>query len=393
MPSIRKKASRHDTRIHNTRLVLRTVYEAGEISRADVARRTHLTRPTVSDSVLRLMEEGLVQEVGLGPSTGGKQPTLLRVPDNARCLIGIDLTGDSFSGALLNLRGKIMRKAEIPVNGNNGEGALQAVYSLLDELSASTPNPLLGIGISTPGLVDLHAGTVLEAVNLGWENLPLKELLGSRYSVPVFVTNDSQSAALAEYTFGEHEGLLNLVMLNVGRGIGAGIVLNGDLFYGDGFGAGEIGHVVVSAGEQLCTCGNRGCLEAVASTRAILSRAGEIASERAEGAQPPLESWQELVEAYRSGSPAAVKAVREAAHYIAAAVANLAGALNIEHNYISGAVTALGEPLLCEVKAELQHRMLPSLAQRTAIQYATLADSIGIKGSSAMVMKQLLGIF
>ncbi|MCA9972221.1 MAG: ROK family transcriptional regulator, partial [Anaerolineales bacterium] len=241
-----KKATRQQTKSHNTRLILKTIYEQGNVSRADLARLTRLTRPTVSSIVAELMARGLVAETGQGPSAGGKRPTWLDIVDDAQQLICIDLGSQLFRGAVVNLRGDIVARQSFARDDQTGDEAVALVYRLLDALAADATAPLLGIGVGTPGLVDPQHGVVKQAVNLGWSDLHLGELLQARYDTAVYVANDSHLAALAEYTYGPPRHSQHLILIKVGQGIGAGIVVNGQLLVGDGFGAGEIGHVVVA---------------------------------------------------------------------------------------------------------------------------------------------------
>ena len=159
-----QKATRKQTRVHNSNLVLRTIYVRGQISRADIARETRLTRPTVSAMVTDLMGKGLIEEVGRGPSAGGKRPILLSVVDDSYHLIGIDLASDEFRGAVVNLRGKVRHRVHLPLLDRDGDVALSLVYELSDELIEATNSPLLGIGIGTPGLMDPIHGVVRQAV-------------------------------------------------------------------------------------------------------------------------------------------------------------------------------------------------------------------------------------
>ena len=194
-----KKATREHTKLHNWRLVLRTIYQAGKISRAELARETHLTKTTVSNIVSDLLKENLVAEVGLGPSVGGKPPMLLAVVDNSRQLIGLDLANSEFRGSVLDLRGNILHRAKLPVPTQDGRFMLELVYELVDILLPKVTRPLLGIGIGSPGLMDAPSGVVRQAINLDWLNLPLRDLLQEKYNVPVYLANDSHTAALAEY--------------------------------------------------------------------------------------------------------------------------------------------------------------------------------------------------
>jgi N-acetylglucosamine repressor len=391
------KATHAQTRQHNQRLVLRTVYDFGPISRAEVARSTGLTRTTVGDVVGELLDEGMVEEVGRGPSTGGKTPILLSIVGDARQVIGLDLGESVFSGALVNLRGEVRRVVEQPVDGRNGDAALDLVFGLVDELLSESTSTPLGIGVGTPGLVDTRTGTIRWAVNLDWQDLPLGGLLHERYGLPSNVANDSQAAALAEYTFGsERDRVPNLVTIKVGRGIGAGLVLNGSLFQGDGFGAGEIGHVAVVDDGAACRCGRFGCLETVASSRAIAARAAELAAELgtplvALAAKGEL-SMDDLVRAWLDGDPAARQAALEAARFLGRAIAGLIGVLNVGRVVLDGPVTGFGEEWLAAVADEARRRSLTLLSGDTQIEFGRLTEDVVVVGASALLITRELGL-
>ena len=390
------KATHRQTREHNHRHDLRAVYEFGPISRAEVARSTGLTRTTVSDVVTDLLDDGMVEEVGRGPSSGGKAPILLSIIGDARQVIGLDLGEAVFSGALVNLHGEVRRVVELPVDGRDGDEALALVFRLVDELLADAAVSPLGIGVGTPGLVDARTGTILWAVNLQWQDLPLGGLLAERYGLPTNVANDSQAAALAEYTFGgDGPRQANLVTIKIGRGIGAGLVLNGTLFQGDGFGAGEIGHVAVVDDGAACRCGGFGCLETVASSRAIAARAAviavELGSAPASGATEEL-AFEAVLAAYRAGDPAARTAALEAARYIGRAVAGLIGALNIGRIVLDGPVTAFGDEWLATVRDEAGRRAFGLLGRDTEIVVGRLAPNVVVLGASALLITRELGL-
>jgi N-acetylglucosamine repressor len=393
------KATHAQTRQHNHRLVLRTVYDFGPISRAEVARSTGLTRTTVGDVVGDLLDEGMVEEVGRGPSTGGKSPILLSIVGDARQVIGLDLGESVFSGALVNLRGEVRRVVELPVEGRNGDAALDLVFRLVDELLNESTTAPLGIGVGTPGLVDTRTGTIRWAVNLDWQDLPLGGLLHERYGLPSNVANDSQAAALAEYTFGaEGHGrrIPNLVTIKLGRGIGAGLVLNGSLFQGDGFGAGEIGHVAVVDDGAACRCGRFGCLETVASSRAIAARAAELAREldtplAAKAADGELDI-DALVRAYLDGDAAARTAALEAARALGRAIAGLIGVLNVSRIVLDGPVTGFGDEWLAAVADEARRRSLGLLSADTEIVFGRLTENVVVLGASALLITRELGL-
>ncbi len=391
-----EKATRRHTRDHNSRLVLRTIFNSGRVSRADIARHTGLTRPTVSTIVSDLLESELVVETGQGPSAGGKRPTLLSVNSDARHLLALDLSGDEFRALALNLNGEIEARAGLPTHGARGDEALRIVFRLAEDILAQTDSPLLGLAVATPGLVDPDNGIVLRAVNPGWVNLPLRDLLEDRFGIPVHVANDSHMAALAEFTHGDALDSDNLIVIRIGRGIGAGIILGGRPFYGDGFGAGEIGHVVVNPGGDLCTCGNRGCLETTSSIRAILARAAAVDCPESPLSGSGAPTWLHFHEAVLAHDPAAVDIAVDAGRYLGAAAASLVGAFNIRNMVLAGRPVDLDGVFLDAMVAEMHQRVLPAMAQATNVRFSSLgvhkAADIVMLGCSALLLNRELGI-
>jgi len=394
-----RKATREQTRVHNSRLILRTIYQQQEISRADVARQTRLTRTTVSDVVADLMAQGMVEEVGYGPSAGGKPPILLSVIPDSRHLIGLDLASDEFRGAVINLRGQVQQQIAVPLHDQDGEVALALLYEIVERLVAATDSQLLGIGIGSPGLMDASNGIVRRSVNLDWHDLPLRSLLEERFDLPVYVANDSQVAALGEYTFGKGPGAENLVVIKVGHGVGAGIVLNGRLFHGETFGAGEIGHVAVVENGERCRCGNWGCLETVASVRAFVAQARAVADADPESSLHQfVDSSDEITveticQALEAGDEQVRQLIRQLGRYLGIAAANVVGLLSARRIVIAGGVACLGDALLDAVQQEMTKRSLAIVASETEIVLSSISSDIVILGASALVLNRELGLF
>jgi N-acetylglucosamine repressor len=393
------KATHQQTRAHNAALVLRALYDHGPVSRAEVARMSGLTRTTVGDLVGELIGEGMAREVGRGPSTGGKAPILLELVDEARHVVGLDLAELRFRGALVNLRGAVVRTAEREVGTADGDDAVHLVHELIDELAAGRTDTLLGIGVGAPGIVDAATGTIRWAVNLNWPNLPLGDILRARYHVPVQVANDSRAAALALQLFGERQsGTANLVAITVGRGIGAGVVLGGQLFHGDGFGAGEIGHTTIVEDGPECRCGRTGCLETVASSRALLRLATDAAeadpasflSVRLEAAGPLR--LTDLTDGLDAGDPATIHIVEAAGRYLGEVIGGLIGVLDVERIVLHGPVTVLGEPWLAAVRAEARRRSFPPLSANVHIDIAAPLGDLVVMGASALLLTSELGL-
>lgn len=379
------------------RLVLRAIFDDSPISRAEVARRTGLTRTSVSDVVDQLLSDGLAEEVGRGQSTGGKAPILLQVPDDARHLIGIEVGDRSLVGAIVNLRGETRLRREVALDGRDGELALERLDALIEGLLAEAERPVLGIGVGTPGLVDPTSGTVRWAVNLDWRDLPLGDRLHRRWDLPVYVANDSQAAGIGEHTFGGHGASGSMVVVKVGRGIGAGIVIDGRLYAGEGSGAGEIGHTAIADNQRACRCGSTGCLETLASTRAVVQRARELAPHAPEsslhpaGDREPID-FDELHHAFVAGDELAREVVLDGARHLGRTLGGLIGTLSIHHVLLVGEMTAFGEPWLTAVRREAHRSSLALLADETRIEIGRLESDLVPLGAAALLMTHELGL-
>jgi predicted NBD/HSP70 family sugar kinase len=390
MARLPEKATHRQTRAFNQQLVLRAIYDRSEVSRADLARATGLTRTSVSQLVGQLLGEALIEEIGRGPSTGGKAPIMLRVRPNGRHTIGLDLGESVFSGAVVDLRGDVIRSAQLPLKSHDGIEAVNVVFDLIDSLVRTNgSSPLLGVGIGAPGVVDSRAGIVRWAPNLDWENLPLGSLVSDRFGVPVVVANDSQAAAVAESTFGAADWAQNLVVVRVGRGLGAGIILKGKLFQGDGWGAGEIGHSTygpreAGAAAEVCRCGRAGCLETVASMRAMV----EAASRRV----AHVKDDETLVAAFRAGDEDVRDVVLTAGGALGDGLAGLIGALNVNHVLLIGPATQLGDDWLDAVRRRARASALPLLARDTQIELGEAREDDVVIGASALLMTHELGL-
>lgn len=384
-----EKATRQHTKKHNRNLVLGTVFSHEQISRAEIARLTGLTRTTVSDIVADLIHEGLVSEVGVGRSQGGKSPILLSLIEDSRWLIGLDLGQNEFRGAVVNLRGKIRDVVTIPIREGEGVDALPVVYQILDKLISGTSQPLLGIGVGAPGLINTTEGLVVNAVNLNWKDMPLTSLLEERYRLPVSILNDCQAAAIGEMTHGKvSQKDENLVLVKVHHGIGAGIIIDREIFQGDGGFAGEIGHVVVVPnGGVMCRCGKRGCLETVASAQALIRQARELVTEHPDCGLPHdiREIKLDVIEAaFKAGAPRVHDLVLKTADYIGMAVANVVGILNIQKVVLEGDMTRFGAPWLDKVRTVMMEYSLDRPLEDTQVEFGQLGENAVLLGAAAV---------
>lgn len=392
------KITREHTKEHNTKLVLKVIYDHDTISRAEVARITKLTRTTVSSVVDELLAQGLITEVGLGRSRGGKPPTLLAIRKDSRHIIGIDLSNEEITGSLINLRGEILHTEIIMADDAEGQEFVELIYRLIDRLMAKTNQPLLGIGIGCPGIVNPNDGMLRWSVNLKLVELPLEQLLEEHYHLPVYVVNDSQATALAQYLFGDKNQTSNLIVIRLSKGLGAGIVINGELFQGDMFGAGEIGHVTVAENGRPCRCGNKGCLETVATERALIAEAREHLPDHPESLlnqicpNPELLSLEHVIQAVESGDEFALGLATRSGQYLGRAIAFLVGTINPKRIYLVGHLTRLGKPWIDAIECEMRANSLGVLSKNTEVHISSLEKDAVILGTTALLLSRELGV-
>ena len=220
--------------------------------------------------------------------------------------------------------------------------------------------------------------------SLNWAELRLGPQLEERYGIPVVVANDSHAAALAELTFFRRPRPTNLIVIRVGRGVGAGIILNGQLFQGDGYGAGEFGHVSMGSADAPCRCGREGCLETMASMRALVDAAGAI--------EPSISDEGGLVAAFLAGVGAIRRIVLDAARELGVAIGWLIGVLNVRHVLLVGPVAGFGDDWIGEVRRYARSSVMALLARDTQIEFGHVHDDVVVLGASALLMEQQLGL-
>jgi N-acetylglucosamine repressor len=392
-----RKATVGQLKEHNQRLVLRALYKGQASSRAEIAKGTRLTRPTVSQIVSELLEVGLVREDGPGESSGGKPPTLLSFVDDAYQIIGAHVGGRRIFGTLTDLRGRIIARTAAPTVHTAEQSALEGLCRVLDDLRAQAARPLLGVGVSCPGLVDYQTGSVRYSTFLNWRDVPLKAQLMACYDedLPFYVDNDTNLAAFGERVFGVGEGVEDMVIVMAGsRGIGAGLILNGEIYHGITGAAGEIGHMPVANNDVPCACGRKGCLEAVATGWALLRRARELGFEFPNSIFAATDDLtpDDVRCAVESGDPAGLALACEAGRFLGFAVSILISTVNPQRVVIGGSVAELGTPFFDSLRQTVREHTLDLLTEDTEILPASLGVEVNNLGAVAQVLQGELGV-
>lgn len=313
--------------------------------------------------------------------------------------IGVDLGGTKIEMALVDKKGQASNNIKIPTNVLGGYTTIEKdIFQNVEELKKSAKGPIFGIGIGAPGQIDAHDGSIRFAPNLKWTNVPLKTNLEKLLKLPVAITNDVRAAAWGEWLHGAGQGSQDIVCLFIGTGIGGGIVSGGQMIQGFNNSAGELGHMIVQMEGPTCTCGNKGCLEAIASGWALAKRGKElIRNNHAQGknilnkAGGIMENVNAkfIVEAYKERDPLATQVVQAMFDALAAGCINIANTLNPERLILGGGVIVNLPELFDFLKKEVQKRALKSASSGLEILPAKLTKDAGVIGAGTLAWNVL----
>ena len=310
--------------------------------------------------------------------------------------LGIDLGGTSIKMGLVDQLGNILHTLESPTPVKAGYHQVLAVFSQMAEQLLRKGQyeweDIIGVGTGVPALLDQQKGIVIEAVNLGWEHVPLKEDLEKMWRVPIIVENDANAAALGEMWNGAGKGASHIICLTLGTGVGGGIIINGDIYHGANGSAGEVGHITVKhQGGRVCNCGRKGCLETEASATAIVLDALEQVQGMSAG--PLKEEYEKtgtitaklVVQLARQGDSICEGIITKVGHILGNALAQMCYLLNPEIIVIGGGVALAGEILFDPLIQAFNDELIPRVAENTSIVPAKLGNLAGLTGAAWLV--------
>src|SRR5215207_5553560 len=382
----RSEGSLASLRRLNRQRVIDALRRHGTISRAEIARRTGLSRSTVSSLVADLQADGLLSERAEPGAAhgeqGGRPPILLSFEASAGVALGIGFDHDHVRVALGDLSSRILAERAVPMDTDHeAQEGLDVALAIVEELLAEVgvdSSRVIGAGLGLPGPVDQIDGVIGSSVILpGWVGVAAEEELRRRLDVPVSVDNDANLGALGEFVYGAGRGATDMVYIKITSGIGAGLILDGRLYRGWGGMAGELGHVLVAGDGVVCRCGNRGCLETAASTTALLELLrrshGEI-------------TVAEMVARARDGDLRCRRVIADAGRVIGIASAALLNVLNPQKIVIGGDLAPAGDLLLDEVREALRRTALPTAADQATVVAGELGERAEVLGALAGIV-------
>ncbi|CAM3786476.1 ROK family transcriptional regulator [Mesobacillus zeae] len=384
----------------NRSLILNIIRQKEPISRAEIAKLTKLTPPTVSNLVKELLQTGIIIERTLGESSGGRKPTLLTLNGENFHVIGLDVGSKDIKVIITTLSCKLLKKKCFPIPESiNNDKLLELIIDSIHSIKSSEEideKKIIGIGVAMHGIVDPEKGESVFAPNLNLHHIPIKAVLEKEFDMIVKVENDARTMSLGELWFGNGMSSESFVCINVGRGIGAGIVINGKLFHGNHSISGEIGHMMIDVNGPKCPCGNYGCLQTFSSGPAIaegvkkLLRLGHssLIEELAENNLDKINA-ELIYDAAKKGDQLCTTALQQAGYYLGIGLTNLIHLINPAQIIIGGGVSNAHEFVIEGVRKTVSQKALTESAKNTEIIISKFGADATVIGAVALILVEL----
>ena len=375
--------------------IIKHLYFSNMLSCADLSDKINKSLPVTTKILGKLIEEGWVTETGFAASTGGRRAVMYSLKSDVLYVVSVAMDQLITRIAILNMQNNQVTDTEIfelPLPKN--PQALSALTEKIDEVikrSGISKNNIAGVGIGMPGFIDTING--LNYTFLEPEQGTLTQYISSKIKLPVFIDNDSRLIALAELMFGSARGKKNAMVINVGWGVGLGMILNGDLFRGHNGFAGEFSHIPLFLNNKLCSCGKSGCLETETSLLVVIEKAnkglkeGKISLLKELSVDHAEQAFQDIIKAAGRGDKFAVEILSESGYNIGRGVAILIHLLNPELVILSGRGSSAGKIWQAPIQQALNEHCIPRLALNTEIQISSLGYQAEVTGAAALVME------
>lgn len=384
-------------------IILRQIHNQSPLSRTQLANLTNLNKSTVSNLIDELIERGLVNETGQEESLIGRPTALLQINPGAGGIIGVEFGVDFVAVILTDFIGATLWRQHQAADPTEAQDAtIDQTLNIVDEaiaLAKSNGLRLLGLGISTPGTVDTQEGLLISAPNLHWRNVPLGKIFSNHTSLPIYIDNDANAAALGEHLFGVARQVNSFICIYAGVGVGGGLFLNGELYRGVGGFAGEIGHCTFMSEtfQPPCHCGKSGCWETYANQYSVIERVRTRLEEKRNSLIPiimaeknsPL-SFQIIVDAADAGDNEAGEALAEAGSALGIGIANLINIFNPQMIVIGGPMSIAGKYFMTALEESVKKRALDDNLANTDILLSNFGANASLIGAVSLVIQAVI---
>ncbi len=382
----------------NRNLVFTLILKRMPISRKEIANISGLSTAAVSKITAALMERGLIYEVGEQiQESAGRRSILLRINPSAGFVVGVKMAERAITSVIADLEANVRHFQQKDLSGIGLRSApdkpidpqvflshvIQCIESTISN-SGINHEQIMGIGIGINGLVDTNAGISVMAPHFGWHNVEVASVLNRHFNSPVVLENDIRTLTIAEKLFGHGRGVDNFATVGIGFGIGAGLVVNGQIVRGFEGGAGEFGHIIVQPGGPPCSCGKRGCLESLTSEAAIVRRANEQSTDNRQ-----FTSLVQITDAANAGDRLSQGILAEAGHWLGIGLASLINILNPQLIVVAGESVYAGSWLLESMQRTIQTNSFAGMADRLQLVVEQSGTETWAHGAACLVLSHL----
>ncbi|MCP3740346.1 ROK family transcriptional regulator [Rossellomorea sp. BNER] len=388
-----KRGTPGDLKIQNMKLLLKHIRKKAPVSRAELSEQCSISKPTVSNLVEELLNEGWLLEKQSEEASvlGGRKPVYLYFNHYAGFVVGIDIGGTNTVMALTDLNGNILAETTFPTQAYLNNQLLDKIDQSLAVLVGESGVPIekiLGVGIGAPGMTDVKKGIVIDAPSLGWINYPLKKEAEAKLKLPVYIDNDVNVAVLGESWLGAAKGKNTILLVSIGTGVGSGIMIEGKLYRGITFAAGEIGFMVTDSQTMLETNDSfkgYGFLDRRVGGQGIVKRVKQMAEQHPEHPYSiSIPSVKKIFEDAIKGDEFAFSCVEDVTLQLGIGLSNAISLLNPEVVLIGGGISKSGHWFLPKVK-EIVRSLTPVQSE---IKLATLRDRGGVLGAVSLLLNE-----
>ena len=366
----------------NALKLLELIKNNSEISRADLAKKTELTPASITKIVQKLINEEIVVELGLGDSTGGRPPKILKLNSKAGNFISIYLASDYIELVLYDLGVKRIYEDKHDIWIRTKNKIIDDIVAMIERAIEVSRVKVLGIGIAVNGLVDTKSGISVYSPHYKWNNVNLVKILEEKFNIKVYVENDVRAMAMGEKSYGIAKKSENFVVINIENGVGSALYLNNQIYRGTHFGAGEFGHIPIEANEQRCSCGKKGCLETLVNNQNLEDKYFNLTEKN-------LKAW-EIYEEYNKGNKIAVQLVENIAVVLAKGLVPLVNILNPDLIIIVGDINRAQDKLYKIIIKELKNRTFGNLSDSLNIVSSSFGKESANKGAVSFLMENIL---
>jgi len=369
----------------NLSSIFKLIRKRGPISRIELTKISGCSAGTASNHVRTLIEKGFVIETKKGISSGGRKPIQLMVNPNKAYIFSIEIEVNKIKMVLFDLELKVVTKNIIPITYKNDyRKTLEEVFFKIDKMMEEKNlelDNLLGIGVAVPGLIDKVKGILEFAPNLGWENVPILNIFKDKYGIPIVLNNEAKAAAIGERE-SIYPNINNMVFVSINEGIGCGIFFNGGLYRGASGNAGEFGHIIIDTNGPLCTCGNKGCWETLASENFIVNSYLKLPNSNKELTK------EEIYQLGKNGDKKIIEIFKEAGRNIGIGLVNIINGLSPELLVIGGGIVEIKEYIYEEIVKKLEESALSISYRNVKIKFSELGSLAAVYGLADLIIEK-----